>query len=92
MLSAGHVAHPATWQTKPPVDFQVTRNDGAYWTIRAVSEKAKATALREFGLDAKTQKDPCIVVGYVKSNALLLSLRSRGFSILYLGPAGPISL
>jgi hypothetical protein len=92
MLSTGHAHQAPPPPHKPPVDFHVTRNDGARWTIRAVSERAKVAALREFALDTSDQDDPCLVVGYVKSNALLLSLRSRGFSILYMGPAGPIHL
>ncbi|NIX76659.1 hypothetical protein [Microvirga terricola] len=92
MLSAGHAHHPTALPQKPPVDFHVTRNDGARWTIRAVSERAKVAALREFALDTPAQDEPCLVVGHAKSNAVLHSLRSRGFSILYMGPAGPIRL
>lgn len=92
MLSTGHATQPAPRPQRPPVDFHVTRNDGSRWTIRAVSERAKVAALREFALDTPPQEEPCLVVGYVKSNAVLQSLRSRGFSILYMGPAGPIHL
>lgn len=77
---------------KPHVDFQITRNDEAHWTIRPVSEKGKAIAAKEFGMDSRCPQDLGIIVGYVRSNALLHSLRSRGYSILYLGPAGPITL
>jgi hypothetical protein len=86
------VALSAAGRTKPHVDFQVSRNDEAHWTIQPVSEKAKATAVIEFGLDSRSPQDLGIVVGYIKSNALLHRLRSRGFSIFYNGPAGPITL
>lgn len=77
---------------KTHVDFQVTRNDEAHWTIQALSEKGRAIAAKEFGLDSRCPQDLGIIVSYVRSNALLHSLRSRGYSILYIGPAGPITL
>jgi hypothetical protein len=79
-------------QTDRHIDFQVSRNDEAFWTIRPVSEKAKATAAAELGLDDRSGQELGIVVGYIRSNALLHGLRSRGFSILYHGPTGPITL
>jgi hypothetical protein len=36
--------------------------------------------------------DCSIVAEHAQSNAFLLALRSRGFSILYRGPAGPMTL
>jgi len=92
MRTADQTAHVTAAHAKPQVDFQVSRNNEAYWTIKPVSEKAKEAAVREFGLDGAAPQDSGIVVGYVKSNALLHGLRSRGFSILYYGPTGPITL
>ena len=92
MRPAEMKAAEPTRAAKPHVDFQVTRNDEAHWTIQAVSEKAKAIAAKEFGLDSRCPQDLGIIVSYVRSNALLHALRSRGYSILYIGPAGPITL
>jgi hypothetical protein len=85
-------AKAASGRSRPPVDFQVSRKDEMHWTIQPVSEKARALAAAEFGLDGGSPRDGTLVAGYVKSNALLHALRSRGFSILYDGPAGPITL
>jgi hypothetical protein len=92
MQSTAQAAATAAGQSDRHIDFQVLRNDEAFWTIRPVSEKAKAAAAAELGLGDRSAQDLGIVVGYIRSNALLHGLRSRGFSILYHGPAGPITL
>jgi hypothetical protein len=91
-MYASNQAAQAVGQQGRHVDFRVTRKDEAFWTIEPLSEKAKTIADREFGLDAKAPQDQGIVTGYARSNALLHSLRVRGYAILYIGPAGPITL
>lgn len=92
MRSAENRAATPPLAAKPHADFQVTRDDEAHWTIQAVSEKGRAIAAKEFGLDSRCPQDLGIIVSYVRSNALLHSLRARGYAILYIGPAGPITL
>ena len=92
MQSVENTAAVPLHAAKLHTDFQVTRNDETHWTIQPVSDKGKAIAEKEFGLDSRFPQDLGIIVSYVRSNAVLHSLRSRGFSILYIGPAGPITL
>jgi hypothetical protein len=97
MQPAEHVTIAVAGQNKPHVDFQVSRYDDFFWTIKPVFKKAKAAVAMELGLDDRPAQDLGIqefgiVRGCIKSNALLNALRPRGFSILYHGPAGPITL
>jgi hypothetical protein len=82
----------AIGQNDRHVEFQVSRNADAFRTIRPVSDKAKGVSVAEFGLDSRSAHDLGIVAKYFGSNAKVQGRRSRGFSILCHGPAGPITL
>ncbi|MCB5175404.1 MULTISPECIES: hypothetical protein [Microvirga] len=92
MRAEDQPARAAAGRSGLEIDFQVSRSTETLWTIEPVSQKAKLIAAAEFGLAETSPQKPGLVAGHVRSNALLHALRSRGFSILYNGPAGPITL
>lgn len=84
------------WEAIPPVqsrstDFEVSRIQGALWSIRPVSERARRAAPYLLFQGGMPQGD-AVVYDHQKSNALLYRLRQDGFRILYHGPAGPIDI
>lgn len=74
------------------VDFQVVRSHETLWTIRALSDRGKNAAAQYFPLISESWDDDSVVVNHMMSNELLYRLRLQGFSILYLGPAGPVEI
>ena len=91
MTASDQAAASVAEQGRAPIDFRVSRKDQAHWTIEPVSAVAReAAAILTTAYD--TGQGHSIVAAHARSNALLLALRARGFSIVYHGPAGPITL
>ncbi|MGO4570901.1 hypothetical protein [Microvirga sp. 2TAF3] len=83
---------PIPVRRKPEIDFRVVRNDDAFWTIQALTDRAKLAASQYFRSRGQSFYGNSIVSDHMTSNDLLYRLRQEGFSILYIGPAGPIEI
>lgn len=76
----------------PGPDFKVIRTEEALWSIQALSERARLAASHLFPCSGQFGASDVVVTDHRTSNDLLYRLRQRGFTILYIGPAGPIEI